>query len=73
MRIGVDGDDVVHGDKMRATVALDREVASEAPRRAGAAERRKGAAAEFGIGIVAIGGGIFELGPRPEKHSPRSF
>ena len=54
MRIGVDGDHVVHGDEMRAAVALDRKVAGEAPRRAGAAERRKAAAAEFGIGVVAV-------------------
>ena len=54
MRVGVDGDHVVDGDEMGAAVALDRKVAGEAPRRAGAAERPIAAAAEFGIGVVAV-------------------
>ena len=62
MRVGVDGDDVVDGDEMRAAVALDRKMAGEAPRRAGAAERPIGAAAEFGIGIVAVAAGILRRG-----------
>src|SRR5580700_4668173 len=52
-----DGDDVVDGDEMGAAIALDRKMAGEAPRRAGAAERSVGAAAEFGAGVVAIAAG----------------
>ena len=46
--VGMHRDDLLDGQEMRAAIALDRQVAGEAPgRRAGATERRITAAAEF--------------------------
>src|ERR1700716_3846170 len=45
VRVGMDRDNVVHGDKMGGAVPLERQMAREAPRRrTDAAERRKSAA-----------------------------
>ena len=52
-----DGTILVHGDKMRRAIALDRQMPCETTRRrAGAAQRSVAAAAEFGIGLFAVPG-----------------
>src|ERR1700691_6091026 len=52
VRVGVDRDDLLHGEKMRATVTLDRQMTGKAPRRsANTAKRRVSSATEFRIGI----------------------
>ena len=53
MGVGMDRDDVVDGQELGAAVALDRQMAGEAPRRrTGATERTIAAAAEFGSGTI---------------------
>src|SRR5712671_513468 len=55
VRIGVDRDNVVHGDKMGGAVPFERQMAREPPRRrTDAAERRKCATPQFGAGVADL-------------------
>src|SRR5712671_8076986 len=57
VRIGMDRDDVVHGDEMSGAVPFERQVAREAPRRrTDAAERRESAAPQLWAGVADLVG-----------------
>ncbi len=55
VRVGMDGDDVIHGEKMRAAVTLDGKMPGVPRRSAGTAKRRIGPASKFGSGAGTPG------------------